>query len=381
MTSSSKETRRDNFPGKRGPSVSPVSASYEKYEIYTEGDDLFEAMLAAIKNAKEQVWLATYIFSVDEIGRHFIASLTERAQAGVDVRLVIDALGSFLLFPHRVEKELSSQGVKVHRYHRWHWREPLRYNRRDHRKLLVVDGAVAFLGGFNIHRESSLHVFGEKRWRDTHVKITGELAKEASDLFNSFWKGKMARCPSQIVKLQDELLPNHSRSCRQRLRCIYRDMFNSAVKYLYVTTPYFVPDRPIQKGLIAAARRGVDVRVLVPRKSDVRLVEWASRAAYTDLLVNGVRIFEYLPRMLHAKTMVMDDNFATIGTSNIDYRSFFLNYELNLFSRNSDLSCRLHDLFISDLEDAEEIYQTSWKQRHWILRFLEWVGWMARRWL
>lgn len=361
--------------------INLTSTSAKKYELYTEGDVLFDAMLAAIRNAKQQVLLATYIFSADEIGLRFIDVLVERAQAGVDVRLTVDALGSFLLLPYSIEKELTQQGVKVRRYHRWYWREPLRYNRRDHRKLLVVDSQQAFLGGFNIHRQSSLLVFGKERWRDTHVRITGELAEEAAGLFNSFWQGKPARCPLPKVKLQDELLANHSRKCRQRLRCIYRDTFNGATKYLYVTTPYFVPDRPMQKGLIAAARRGVDVRVLVPRKSDVQIVQWASHAAYANLLLNGVRIFEYLPRMLHTKTIVIDDNFATIGTSNIDYRSFFLNYELNLFSSSKNLCIQLYDQFNNDLKEAEEIHSGSWKQRHWNLRLLEWVGWLARRWL
>lgn len=353
----------------------------ENYEVFTEGDVLFDAMLATIRNARVHVWLATYIFSADEIGQRFIETLVERAQNGVDVRLTVDALGSFLLFPQRLEKELSELGIKVRRYHRWHWREPLRYNRRDHRKLLVVDGQQAFLGGFNIHRQGSLLVFGEERWRDTHVRITGELAEQAAGLFNHFWQGKPAQCPSPKIKLQDELLPNHSYKCRQRLRRIYRDVFKGAAKYLYVTTPYFVPDRSVQKGLVAAARRGVDVRVLVPRKSDVRIVQWASRAAYANLLVNGVRIFEYLPRMLHAKTIVIDDNFAAIGTSNIDYRSFFLNQELNLFSGNRGLCQCLRGQFNNDLKEAEEVHPKSWQQRHWISRLLEWVGWMARRWL
>ncbi|HKK16326.1 MAG TPA: phospholipase D-like domain-containing protein [Gammaproteobacteria bacterium] len=376
MTSLSPWSNTDNSTA--GPEI---SANTEQYALYVEGDILFDAMLAVINNAQHQVWLATYIFSGDEIGQQFVKALSAKAKAGMDVRLTVDALGSFFLFPRNLEKELTDQGVKVRRYHRWSWRKPLRYNSRDHRKLLIVDGQQAFLGGFNIHRECSLSAFGKERWRDTHVRITGELAIQAMELFAASWEGKPYRCLSPREAFRDELLPNKPLKCRWRLRRIYRNMMNDARRYLYVSTPYFVPDRLVQKGLVAAARRGVDVRVLVPRKSDVLLVQWASRAAYANLLLNGVRIYEYLPRMLHAKTIVIDDEYATIGTSNIDYRSFFLNHELNLFSENPYLCLRLYHQFNSDMKEAEEVHPKSWKRRPWLARVLEWAGWMARRWL
>lgn len=356
-------------------------AGNEHFELFTEGDLLFEAMLTAISNAKELVWLETYIFAADEVGHRFAEVLIARAVAGVEIRLLVDALGSFWIFPDRLERSLRDAGVKVRRYHRWSWREPLRYNRRDHRKLLVVDRQQAFLGGFNINRQSSALACGKSRWRDTHVSMTGGMAKKAAELFDAFWYGKPKWSPEPGAGIQSELLANSSRACRQRLRCIYSEILNHSSQYLYVTTPYFVPDRRMQKGLIAAAQRGVDVRLLVPRKSDVRLVQWAARAAYTNLLINGVRIFEYLPRMLHAKTVVVDDNYATIGTANMDYRSFFLNYELNLFSGSRDLCFQLFNQFNTDLKESEEIIFENWKQRHWSAHFLEWIGWIARRWL
>ena len=144
-------------PARDCSSAPEVVAGAAWYTLYTEGDDLFDAMLAAIRKARHRVWLATYIFAADDVGRRFVEALGERARAGVDVRLTVDALGSFLLFPRRLENALCGQGVKVRRYHRWHWREPMRYNRRDHRKLLVVDEEEAFLGGFNIHRQGSRH--------------------------------------------------------------------------------------------------------------------------------------------------------------------------------------------------------------------------------
>lgn len=353
----------------------------DPFILYTEGDALYDAMLSAIDAAKSQVWLATYIFSADDVGRLFVAALTARARAGVEVRLTIDAMGSLFTFPNDLEQELLSQGVEVRRYLPWDWHRPFHYNRRDHRKLLVVDGEQAFLGGFNIHRQSSYRAVGAKRWRDTHIRTTGKLAVQAMELFDAFWNGDLNWSPPPEMTHHSELIPNYSRHCRQRLHCIYRDILNDARRYLYITTPYFVPDRRLQKGLIEAAKRGVDVRVLVPRKSDIPLVQWAARAAYANLLAHGVRVYEYLPRMLHAKTVVFDDVYTTIGSANMDYRSFFLNYEINLFSGDKKLCLQMRDQFCRDLLEAEEICASRWKLRHWGSRLLEWAGWKLRRWL
>jgi cardiolipin synthase len=158
-------------------------------------------------------------------------------------------------------------------------------------------------------------------------------------------------------------------------------MFNSADHSMYMTTPYFFPDRHIRHLLKMAARHGVDVRLLVPRKNDVRLARWAAQAVYEELLLSGVRIYEYLPRLLHAKTVVIDGNFATVGTANLDYRSFFLNYELNFFSRGPAFCQSLQKQYETDLRDSEEIKMRQWVRRPLAGRALELIAWMVRRWL
>lgn len=361
--------------------VPVLTTGPDVYDLYTEGDVLYGAMLASIAAARSTVRLESYIFADDEIGRRFSNALDARAQAGIDVRVHFDSAGSLFRGSQRLARRMRESGVQVRRFHRWSWREPLRYNRRNHRKLLVVDGEHAYLGGYNIHRESSAAEFGDKRWRDTHIRVCGPLAAQAAGLFDAFWRGDRRWLPTEQAPMSSVLLPNHTRTCRHRLRCVFDQMFGAATVRVDLTTPYFVPDYRTQHRLIEAARRGVEVRLLVPAKSDVPLARWAARASYAVLMHAGVRIFEYSPRMLHAKTAVVDGSWTTIGTANLDYRSFFLNYELNLVSRNPDLCKRLQAQFEEDLAQSREVTAVSWPKRPSIERVYEAVGWVARRWL
>ncbi|NOY62060.1 MAG: cardiolipin synthase B [Gammaproteobacteria bacterium] len=338
-------------------------------------------MLAAIGSAQQSVWMETYIFADDEVGQRFAHALSERARAGIDVRLLVDALGSLFQFYRSLGPELEQSGVQVRHFHRWQWREPLRYNRRDHRKLLVVDGQQAFLGGFNIHRQSSRRYFGALRWRDTHASFQGYLARQAAELFDAFWCGDRHRLPKENAQESSVLVPNQTRLCRRRLACIYADFLGSAKRQVCLTTPYFVPDHHTQQALLAAVKRGVEVRLLVPRSSDVRLARWAANAVYARLLDAGVKIYEYLPRMLHAKIAVVDGKWATLGTANLDYRSLFQNYELNLVSRDIAFCSRLQAQFERDLTEAVAVCATRWRQRRWVPRLAELLGWSVRRWL
>ncbi len=373
-------TSPDTAPG-CAHCVPELGSGQDVFTLYTEGDELIEAMLAAIRSARRHICLETYIYAADAVGRRFAEALAERARAGVEVRLMVDALGSFRLFPRRLERSLRESGVRVRRFHRWRWREPLRYNRRNHRKLLVVDGRVAFLGGFNIHRNGSRRAYGERRWRDTHVRITGELAAQADVLFDVFWRGDRHDPTGERPGASSVLLSNHTRACRQRLSCLLVAMFAEARETLSLTTPYFVPDHRLRRGLREAAQRGVAVRLLVPRISDVRLARWAAQAVYGELLEAGVRVFEYLPRLLHAKTVVADGDFAVLGTANLDYRSLSLNYELVLASRDSVLCSALQEQFETDLETSDEVQLEPWRHRQWVMRLAEGVAWGVRRWL
>ena len=357
-----------------------LQAGHRSFALFVEGDELYETMLADIAAARTCVCMESYIFAADEIGWRFARVLAERVAAGVKVRLHLDAAGFLFWGNRKLKSWLRSQGIQLRLFHRWRWRDPLRYNCRNHRKLLVVDEAVVYVGGFNIHRESSRVAFGAERWRDTHVRLGDSVAHTAARLFDDFWNRRRRQSIMEQGAV-NMLVPNVNRTCRQALHCLYADRFRSARQSIYLTTPYFVPDHRSQRKLRQAARRGVDVRLLVPHKSDHLLVQWAARAAYAKLLDSGVCIYEYLPRMLHAKTAVVDSSWATIGTANLDYRSLFMNHEINLVSRDTLLCQRLEAQFMADLKDAKQIIGRQWARRPWSQHVVEIIGWLARRWL
>jgi cardiolipin synthase A/B len=382
-----------HFPFRTGVGASPCGADSSArlgshtaqrsaptgVELFTEGDALYAAMLESIRGARLTVLMESYLFVDDEIGREFAAALAERAQAGVEVRLHLDAAGAWGNTSSSMERHLRERGVAVKWFHRWNWRLPLRYNRRNHRKLLVVDDQLAYVGGFNIHRESSRRFYGDARWRDTHASISGALVLDAAKLFDVFWHGHRHWRPTQSGNAN--LIPNHTGKCRHRIRCLYSDAFAGARERIYLTTPYFVPDLLMQQRLMNAARRGVDVRLLVPLQSDVPLVNWAAQAFYAALITAGVQVYEYLPRMLHAKTIVIDGRWSVIGTANFDYRSFFLNYELVLVVREAGFCAQLERQFLADLDQSSPVASGRWAERRWWRRVLEFVGWTVRRWL
>ena len=347
--------------------------------LFTEGDALYDEMLADLALARVSIRFETYIFVDDEIGEQFITNLGKAARSGVATVLRLDAAGSWSGLRRSSAAELAGSGVTLGWSRGWSWRHPGSFNLRNHRKLLIIDDRVAYLGGFNINRNSSRRVVGEARWRDTHVRITGPLVRDAIAVFDRYLaSGRWSQLRSTRGFY---LLPNRTARCRHRLLCAFNEQFSSARERVWLTTPYFVPDWHSQNRLCAAARRGVDVRLLVPGKNDVAIAQWASRAAYTRMLASGVRIFEYQPRVLHAKTALVDHSWATVGTANFDYRSFFMNDELNLLAEDRSFNAELAAQFELDLASAREVTEESWNHRHWYAPFAEAIGWWARHWL
>jgi cardiolipin synthase len=346
-------------------------------ELYTEGDELYAAMLREIATAHRSVRLESYIFAADEVGSRFIDALIERRKAGVPCILRVDAFGAFGLFDHEQELRLRRAGVRVIRSRRWRWQRFWRLQRRNHRKLLVVDDRVAYLGGFNIHRECSRAAVGDARWRDTQARMEGPVGFDAGVCFDLY-----ARARARPVVRDDAwLLPNRGLRGRWLLYRLLRQRLAGARQRIWLTSPYFVPDYHTQRALVRAARRGVDVRVLLPGKSDVPITQWAARAAYSSLLQCGVRIFEYVPRVLHAKTVLIDDDWGTVGTANVDYRSFFINDELNAIFSEGPVLEELARGFEADLTQSREVKLRPWKRRPWTAWIAETVGWFVRRWL
>lgn len=347
--------------------------------LHAEGDALYAAMLDDIAAARHVVRLETYIFVCDEIGERFIDALVERAEAGVRVHFRIDAAGSFGQVPRAVVRRLRRAGVHFVRWRRWSWRHPFTVHRRNHRKLLVVDRRCVYLGGFNIHRECSREHYGEQRWSDLHVRLTGPVVADAAMLYDH--DGRMPTRWRSRSRRGHYLVPNKTRRFRALLHRVFHRAFARARRRVWLTTPYFVPDSRTQRELCRAARRGVDVRVLVPGKSDVRITQWAGRAAYSRLLAAGVRIFEFRPRVLHAKTLLVDSDWSTVGTANLDYRSFFINDEVNAVFEDPAVNAVLAARFLSDLDQSREVRLRPWGRRRWINWLPETIGYLARRWL
>jgi cardiolipin synthase len=356
-----------------------MSATAKWFTLFVEGDDLYDAMLADLAKARKVVRLESYIFEDDEVGARFIQALCDVATAGVETTLRLDAAGSMRGLHSASLGLLREAGVRLEWSRAWSWRNPWAFHLRNHRKVLVVDEDVAYLGGFNIHRDSSRRVVGDTRWRDTHVRVVGALVDEAIAAF------ELPRGPDGAWKRRRGspayLLPNRTAKCRHRLRCAFLDGLGSARRRAWLTTPYFVPDRKSRRLLALLARRGVDVRLLLPGRSDVPLAQWAGHAVYAPMLAAGVRIFEYGGRVLHAKTAVADDGWATVGSANFDYRSFFVNDEINLVADDPDFVTAIALQFERDQAASVEILEASWRRRRMTAPVAEAVGWWARRWL
>lgn len=350
-----------------------------RYTVFTEGDELYEDMLDGIRNATSSVLLECYIFEPDAVGLTFIETLIDRARAGIAVRLHLDAFGSLSLGVGEESDRMKDAGIELKWFNPWRWGSPHRFNRRNHRKLLIIDGHIAWLGGFNIHEENSRRHFGEERWRDTHIRIDGPLVRQAGIYFNRLWESRRRWRPGFDIYAGTSLISNHNWLQRHQLRRLLAVQFHKARRCVWLCTPYFMPDSFLQRRMVKAARRGIEVRLLLPYKTDRPMAQWVARAAYASLMASGIRIFEYQPRVLHAKIMIIDKYWCSIGTANLDYRSFFVNYEINLVSNREELVGRLKQDFNNDIAESKEITPEQLTRSQWIQRLYEVIGWLCRR--
>ena len=328
------------------------------------GDAMFEALERAIASAEHHVHVEFYIFHADETGHAILARLTDRARAGVEVRLLVDAVGARDL-PHRAVAPLLAAGGHFAQFLPVSpLTRPFSVNFRNHRKIVVVDGLTALTGGMNVGDEYRGRVTKIGAWRDTHVLVRGPAALRYQEIFADDWHFTTGeRCTA--ARYYPEPTRNGTVTVQvvasgpdQTAEAILRKMFVAITKAesrVWLTTPYFIPDRALQVALQTAGQRGVDVRLLLPGASDHPLVLYAGRSQYDDLLAAGVRIYEYQAGFLHAKTMVVDDLWTTIGSANMDRRSFMLNWEANLVALDRTLAAKMARLFEDDLRNALEV--------------------------
>lgn len=361
-------------------------------EILVDGPATHAAMFAAIAGAREHINIESYIVEDDGPGKVLAKLLIKKSAEGVRINLIYDAFGSWST-PSAYFETLRAAGVQLLQFNPINpFRHPVAWSMhlRDHRKLLVVDGRVAFIGGVNISSVYSTRKGAEvaaddpmARWRDTHLRIEGPVVAHLQRLFLDHWRAS-AKGPAQFGMYFPETAPAGTRkiavaacAAGRRRNPFYRALLaaiDGAQRSVHLTVAYFVPTRRLRRALKRAARRGVDVRLALPGVSDSWAPLAAGRAHYGSMLRAGVRIFERHNAMLHAKTVVVDGVWATVGSSNMDWRSLLHNAEANVMVVDEDVGAQFEALFATDLRESEELTLESWQRRGWKARVSEWCA-------
>ena len=405
-----------------------------KVDLLIDGPATYQAMMKAIEGAKDHINMETYIIEDDEVGQKFSEAFIRKQQSGVQVNLIYDSVGSSGT-PKAFFKTMSDAGVNVLEYNPINpltTRKGWDVNQRDHRKLLIVDGEIAFLGGINIssvyssgsfgggssapstssikrtqeklkaenadpkrtHQNSNLgpvlintpqHDPGTSKtegtpWRDTHMQITGPVVAEFQKLYFDTWKSQKGKELAQknyypaLINQGNEIVRAIGSSPDEPYSQIYSTLIsaiNSAETQVYLTNAYFVPDPQLLAALKEAVARGVDVRLLLPEKTDSGLVFHASRSFYDELLSAGVKIYEREGALLHAKTAEIDGVWATIGSTNLDWRSFIHNQEINAVMLGQDFGAKMQQMFEKDLSVSNQITLNAWRKRPVTMRLKE----------
>ncbi len=342
-------------------------------KLYDYGENLYNDMFEAIEKAQKSIYIESYIWKDDEVGRKFRNLLAKRGSEGIEVYVIFDGFGNLVVprafkqFPKQIHT-LEFQPIR----RPWHVADPRRYS-LDHRKLLIVDGEIGFIGGYNIGSAYAT------KWRDTHLRINGPATAQLAHSFIEFWNSSSRKknwIKQRFPRNFDALMGIRGNDALRLvfpIRDMYLNAINQAEKRILLTNAYFVPDRSIIEALKAAAQRGVEVCILVPGVSNHIVVDWLTRGYFEELLLAGVKILRYRHAMLHAKTCTIDDAWTTIGTANIDRLSSLGNYEINLEIYSKELAQKMSDIFECDIKDVDDLKLKDWLKRPWYQRFSEWI--------
>lgn len=360
-----------------------------RLDVLTNGSAFYPAILAAFRSAQRSINLEAYVFQKSEIARQYVDVLAERARAGVQVNLVLDAFGS-LGAPDRFFAPLLQAGGRVVRYNRLTWYRLLRMDSRTHRELAIVDGKLGFIGGAGVADQWFNGVKAKPIWRDTMVRVEGEAVANLQATFAENWlqaAGELLvgsayfpdiQCPEAMTTLVINSTPTAGGSTRARI--LMQLLIASTKGKIAITTPYFLPDRTLLRELRRALERGAHVQILVPgRKSDHMLTRSTSRIAYGELLKAGAEVYEYQPSMIHAKVLIVDELWAVVGSTNFDNRSFGINDEVNLAVYDRAVAQRLNADFTADLRQSQRITLEDWRRRPVTERATELLGWTIER--
>jgi cardiolipin synthase len=351
--------------------LSEVHVGENALRIFSQGQELFDAMIAAVDLAKESVYLESFILKGDAFGRDLRKHLAMKAAQGVAVYVIFDAFGnlvvprSFKRFPEGIHV-LRFRGIRRLR----HAIDPRRWV-VDHRKMLVVDGHIGFIGGYNLGSRYATD------WRDTHVRLRGPAAADLAQSFADFWNrhgpgaDAIVRRYPRTFDARVSLWSSDALRLTFAIRGMYIRAIDRAERSILLTNAYFIPDRHLLGALRAAARRGVDVRVIVPWISNHVLADWVARAYFSHCLRSGIRIFGYRRAMIHAKTCTIDGQWTTIGTANLDRLSSVGNYEANLEVYSAEVAAQMEAIFACDLQNSLELTPDEWAARPWLAQLGE----------
>lgn len=390
--------------------VSSVPPEWESEEVFHSGDAFFSALLAEFSRARESILLETYIFELDSLGLRMLEALKDAAARGVKVRVMVDGVGS-PAWSRKILEELQESGVEARIFRPYPWvkigfrffpkllnfRQVARWlqilNRRDHRKVAVIDGKTAWLGSFNITQVHLQEFAGDAAWRDSGVRVEGGEIKILTEAFEKAWgrawspyrrrkwfrKTKKAR-RADFLNPQGLVRLNFFPLLRRRNYEGLLHRIGASRRRVWITSAYFVPERPLLRALRVAAWGGVEVKVLIPVKSDVRFVRWLTMVVVYGLLRAGVEVYQYVPHVLHAKSVLIDD-WATIGSSNLNHRSLHHDLEVDVVVRRSESLASLEKQFLRDLDFSEQVTLEKWRHKFWLERFLGRLLFFLRYWM
>ena len=359
-----------------GPAILPGN----RVTDLENGDEIFPAMLDAIKSAQKTITFETYIYWSGDVGKQFAAAFIERAKAGVKVNITIDWAGSVSMDADLID-QMQAAGVKVERYRPLHWYTLSRLNNRTHRKLLVIDGRIGFTGGVGIGDPWQGHAQDPDHWRDMHFRIEGPVVAQIQSAFNDNWiktTGQIANGadyfpPLQTVGNMDaHMFISSPVGGSESMHLMYLMVIAAAEHTIDLSAAYFIPDELISNALVAARHRGVRIRILMPGKNtDSDAARMASKASWGPLLLAGVKMYEFEPTMFHNKMLIVDHQMVSVGSTNFDLRSFRLNDEASLNVYDDGFANRMTRVFEEDLKSGKEYTYKTWKHRPWTEKFAE----------
>ena len=366
-----------------GTLLGPPILGGNRVDTLKNGDEIFPAMLEAIRSAKHNVDFETYVYWSGQIGRDFANAIAERARAGVQAHVLLDWVGT-----QKMEKDVLATmvdaGARVEFFHPLRWYTVARMNNRTHRKLLVIDGSVAFTGGVGIAEEWTGDAQDPQHWRDTHFRIEGPVVAQMQSVFLDNWMkvtGEVSHGGDYFPPLASagasdaQMFQSSPNGGSASMELMYLLAIVSAKRSINLEAAYFIPDDLASEALIEARKRGVDIRVIVPGKyNDAKVTRYASRSTWGPLLDAGIRIFEYQPTMFHCKVMVVDGLFTSVGSTNFDDRSFRLNDEASLNVFDASVAADQAKIFEEDLAQSKEYKLADWTARPLWQRLSEWAS-------